>query len=680
MQRIDNALTRADGVLACGLRWPLILLAAAFVLKAIYVLQSADALHVRVPIMDSRYYDEMAQDIARGNVVRREAFFMGPLYPYLLGFLYEVVGRDFTVIRLVQALGGALTVMLTFLIGRRLFRPSAAMAGAVLLALAGAMTFYETQLLMEGLGTLLNCTVLYLLVSGGERITPRRAAVVGAVLGLSALARASILIFAVFVAVWLFRRRPRTARWRRAGACTAGLVLVLLPAVIHNYAASRDLAPVTTNAGVNFYVGNASHATGTFVPIEGVDLLRDITTRDYVEQMTGREMSPSEVSRFWFARAWDDIRKGPARTLGRMGKKTAIFFNGYEVPQIESFDLLAHEEPWLRVLFVRLWLIMPLALLGMLLALRKPERLAPLYGYVLLYALSIVVFFVTGRYRSQVIPVLCLFAGYALVTVPHHARSLRPAFAFAAGLLALGLVTSPGLFAIDEDMIVFRDQVRRGRRLGELRSYQPALREIDKAIAIYPGEPEGYVQRAIIHRDNDNDFKAIEDYSRALQIDPASPSVHYDLAQALRSVNLPEEAAREYRRAIEYNPRMLQAHNNLGITLREMKRYDEAVAAFREVIELSPDYRKAYNNLGASYAEMGRMDDAVATFQETTRRFPDYATGYRNLAMAFAAQHRPRPALEAMRRYVALSPDDVEARELVRKLEIAAQADTSSVD
>ncbi len=680
LRRIEDALDRADRTLAGGLRWPLLLLVAAFALKVVYVVQSADSLHVRVPIMDSRYYDEMAQDIAAGHVVRREAFFMGPLYPYLLALLYKLVGRDFMVVRLLQALGGALTVMLVFAIGRRLFRPSAAFAGAALLALYGAMTFYETQLLMEGLGALLNCTALYLLVSAKNGISGRRAALAGAVLGLSAMARASILLFAVFAGVWLLRRRPRTNAPIRAAAFAAGVVVAMLPAMIHNFAASRVFAPVTTNAGVNFYVGNSRLANGTFVPIRDVDLIEDVTTRAYVEQVTGREMTPNEVSKFWFARTWEDIRNRPGRAAGLLALKTALFFNGYEVPQIESFDIEKRAEPWMRVLFVRLWFIMALGVVGMVLTARAAGTRGLLHGYVLLYAASIIVFFVTGRYRSQAIPVLCLFAGHALVALPACARSFRTAAAFAVGAAVLAIATSPVLFKIDENMIQFRQQIRQGRRLGELRSYQPALREINKAIAIYPSEPEGYLHRAIIHRENNNDFKAIEDYNRALKIDPAQPAVHYDLAQALRRVNLLDEATREYRLAIEYDPKMLQAHNNLGITYREMRRYDDAVAAFRKVIELSPVYRKAYNNLGASYAEMGRFDDAIAVFIETTQRFPEYASGYKNLAMAYAALRRPRPALQAMRRYVALNPGDVEARELVRKLEIAAAADTAGAD
>ena len=62
----------------------------------------------------------------------------------------------------------------------------------------------------------------------------------------------------------------------------------------------------------------------------------------------------------------------------------------------------------------------------------------------------------------------------------------------------------------------------------------------------------------------------------------------------------------------------------------------------------------------------------------TTRRFPRYANGYKNLAMAYASQKRVRPALAAMQRYAALEPSDAAAKEVVRKLEIAAAADTSA--
>ncbi len=676
LDAIDRFLERADRTLAQGARWPLALFGVALVLKLVYVVHSADALYARVPIMDSRYYDQVAQDIANGRLLRSDALFMAPLYPLFLSLVYSIVGRDFMVVRLLQVVGGAATVALAFLLGRRLFRPSAAFAGASILILYGAATFYESELLAEWMGALLNCAAL-LILHARPSASAGRCAAAGAVLGLSALAGAGVLVFSAFVLAWILFQERHPRRYQRAGAFVLALFAVNLPALVHNTMAGGAFAPVASNAGVNFYIGNGRDATGMFVPVRDVDVIDDVTTRGFVEQQTGRELSPAEVSAYWFGRARDEIDASPARWGILLARKVALYFNGYEAPQIESFDVQRRQLPWLRALFVPLWFIMVFGLLGMLLSMRAWSRYGILLGYVLAGVVSIAWFFIAGRYREPVAPVLCLFAGHALVAMPSRLRSFRTGAAFVVGALALLFATYPGIFEVDPNTIQFREQVRRARRLSELRSFEPALREVTRAIAVFPGQPEGYLQRAIVYQQSGNNFKAIEDYRRALAIEANRPSVHYELAQVLRRVNLREDAIREYRLAADYDPTMAQAYNNLGVTYRELKRYDDAIAAFRRAIEVSPGYRRAYNNLGASYAETGRVDEAIATFLETTERFPDYANGYKNLAMAYASQKRPRPALEAMRKYAALNPSDLEAGELIRKLEIAVMADTS---
>jgi tetratricopeptide (TPR) repeat protein len=675
--RIEDALTRLDHALSHGKRWPIVILVVAFLLKLAFVLQSRDALYIKVPIMDARDYDQMAQQIAAGNLLRHQAFFMGPLYPYFLGLIYSLFGRDFTLVRIIQAAGGATTVMFAFLIGRRLFRPSAALAGVVLLVLCGSVTFFETELLMEWLGSLLNCFALWLLVTAKDDSRWTRYALAGAALGLSALARASILIFAIFALVWVWR----SAGVRRRSlslAYVAALVVMLLPAMIHNAIVSRVFLPVTSNAGVNFYIGNSRTATGRFEPIAEVDIYDDFTTQRYLERKTGRELSPSEVSSYWVQRTLEDMRAQPARAAGLLGKKFALFFNGYEVPQIESFYIVEREFSWLRILFVRMWPIVALGVLGLILSWRAGRNRNLIAGYVLVYAASIALFFVTGRYRAQAVPMLCLFAGHALVTIPGRVHSLRSGAAAAVAVVALLVVTSPALFADNPQLIEFGDLIHRARRLSELRSFAPALREADKAIALYPDVAEGYLQRAIVYKESSNDLKAIEDYRSALKIDDLQAGAHYNLAQCMRRVNLREPAVKEYRRSIELDPWMVEAYNNLGITLRELGHRDEAIVEFKRAIAKEPRYRRAYNNLGASYAEAGQMDQAIAVFRETTQRFPDYPQGYKNLAMAYASIREPAPALEAMRRYAALAPDDPQAAEVVHKLEIAARSQSTS--
>lgn len=674
--RIEGHLTRLDNALRHGKRWPLVILLVAFALKLVFVLQTRDALYVRVPIMDAGDYDQMGQQIAAGQLLRHQAFFMGPLYPYFLGLIYSLFGRDFTLVRIIQAAGGATTVMLAFLVGRHVFRPSAALAGVILLMLCASVTFYETEMLMEWMGSLFNCLALWLLVTASDNSRWPRYALAGAALGLSVLARASILLFAGFVLVWLWRGGVQ--RRARSLAFAAALVVTLLPAIIHNAIVSHVFLPVTSNAGVNFYIGNNRAANGRFAPIPEVDIYDDFTSQRYLERKTGRALNPAEVSSYWVKQTLEQMRAQPARAAGLMAKKVALFFNGYEIPQIESFDIALREFSWLRALFVRLWPVVTLGILGLVLSWRAGRGRGLIAGYVLVYAASIVLFFVTGRYRVQAIPMLCLFAGHALVTIPGRVQSVRSGAAAAVAVVVLLVVTSPALFADDPRLIAFGDHVHRARRLSLLHSFAPALREAGAAISLYPDVAEGYLQRAIVYKDQSNDLKAMEDYQKAIKIDDNQPGAHYNLAQCMRRVRLREQAVKEYRRSIELDPNMAEAYNNLGITLRELGHTDQAIVEFKNAIAKEPRYRRAYNNLGASYAETGQVDQAIAVFKDTTQRFPDYPQGYKNLAMAYASLKQPWPALDAMRRYAELEPGDPTAAEVIRKLEIAARSDSTS--
>jgi len=257
-------------------------------------------------------------------------------------------------------------------------------------------------------------------------------------------------------------------------------------------------------------------------------------------------------------------------------------------------------------------------------------------------------------------------------------HSIRSLVAVAGAVVVLFVATAPALFADNPMLIEFGDRIHRARRLSEIGGYEPALREAGRAIALYPNVAEGYLQRAIVHREAGKDLNAMEDYQRAIKIDERQPGAHYNLAQCLRRLNLREQAIAEYRRSIALDGWMLEAYNNLGITLRELGHHEAAIEEFRKAIAKEPDYYRAYNNLGASYAEAGRTDEAIATFKETTTRFPDYAPGYKNLAMAYVSIRKPWPALEAMRRYAELNPSDPEAAEAIRKLGIAVRADSTS--
>jgi tetratricopeptide (TPR) repeat protein len=677
--RIERWLASFDETLESSKWWIIALAALAFVIKAVYVVESAQSLQIRVPIMDAHHYDKTAIDILGGKLLRNEAFFMGPLYSYFLAAVYGILGRDYTMIRLIQAAGGSLTVVITYFLGRRLFRPSIGFVAAAFLVLYGATTFYETQMLMMWMGTLLNLSCLLLLVRSGPEARWRAYLLPGFLVGLSALARANILVFVPVVVLWTFFALETTGRWKRAAAFVAAVVVAVLPATIHNYAVSRDFVPVTANAGINFYIGNSEVATGIFYPPPGTDFFTDATTRTYVERLMGRDMTPSEISAYWTNLALDFIRTEPAAAFSLLCRKVAMFFNGYEMPQIESFDLTKRHHVSLRLLIVNFWFIGSLGIFGLLISFPQWRRLLPLQGYVMAYAFSIALFFITARYRVQIAPVMALFAAYALLdAIPRLVTNPRRGVAVAGLVAAIVLLTHPSLFALDEREVDYREHIHAARRAGVAGEYQRAVDEVGSAISLFPDYYEGYVHRAIIHNGGKNHFKAIEDYTRALDLKHDLSGTHYDLGQTFRKVNLRHQAVEQYKIAIELDSLMVKAHNNLGITYAELGQFQQALDCFQRVIELDPNYVKAYNNLGAVLAENNRVDDAIATFSEAIRRDPTYAPSYKNLANVYAVNKQIKPAIAALTQYLELMPDDAAAQENLRKLHYAAAQDSSN--
>jgi tetratricopeptide (TPR) repeat protein len=648
----------------------------AFALKIIYVIQSAGSLSLRVPILDAQYYDDLAKSIAAGQFTQKEAFFMGPLYPYFVALVYGVFGRNLMLLRAIQICGGSVTVVLTYLVGAKIFRPSVALLGALMLALYGAGTFYEGQLLMEWLGTLLDMLLLFVLLRDFGKSHVLKFALAGFLLGLSALARANILIFAPVVLIWILHVAKEERRFVSAAAFVVCALVAISPATVHNYAVSKDAVPITWNGGMNFYIGNSDEATGAFVPIRGVDYVRDMNTVRYVERMVGRDVKPSEVSSYWLKRARTFIEAHPGAELRLILRKTALFFNGFEVPQIESYDLSKTRYGIFKVLFVNFWLLSSLGLAGMIYSAREWRRRFLLYGFIVSYSVSIILFFVTARYRVQVVPAVSLFAAFCAAEVlPRSFATLRRAIPATAIFGVLVFLAWPGLLGIDMNYIRWRDHIHEGRQWSMLGETDRALAEINGAVALRPDDAESYLQRAIIYKDAGRLPDAIEDYVRSLRISPVMPGVHYDLAQALREARMYRAAADEYLKAIAQDSLMVEAYNNLGITYRLMKNPEGAIRCFRRAIRINPRHMKAYNNLGAALAESGDVDGAIACFKEAIERDPSYANSYKNLAMAYVAKNLLPEAGKSMERYLKLVPDDAGAAETLRGISAAIEAD-----
>ncbi|MCK4593985.1 hypothetical protein KAU45_05745, partial [bacterium] len=264
---------------------------------------------------------------------------------------------------------------------------------------------------------------LYLVLRGQERDRWFHWLGAGAAVGLYALGRANILAFAPVLAVWAFlalwrREDPKKATFwqrlkkriqegwkpglRRVLLLTVGVLALVLPATIHNAAAADEFVPVTANGGINLYIGNNELATGEYVNPPLIDVKSDPGGRRYVSGLEGRAMSYGEVSDWWASRAGEYISENPGPWLGLTLTKAFLFVHRHEIMQVANIHIiLGWETPSLFF-----GVLITLGLLAFIWDRERRRRMGALWLFVLVYSLSIVVFFVTARYRLPVIPVL----------------------------------------------------------------------------------------------------------------------------------------------------------------------------------------------------------------------------------------------------------------------------------
>ena len=58
-----------------------------------------------------------------------------------------------------------------------------------------------------------------------------------------------------------------------------------------------------------------------------------------------RALRPSEISSYWYARAWDWITENPVQWLELEGEKLRLLLNWFEIPNSHSY-YTARESSW----------------------------------------------------------------------------------------------------------------------------------------------------------------------------------------------------------------------------------------------------------------------------------------------------------------------------------------------
>lgn len=603
---------------------PAVIVLLAVVLRVIYVLLLRDHPLFDSPNMDAGYHLAWARALAGGEEFQDGPFFRAPLYPMTLAALSWLPGEGTLGPRLAQALFGGLTAFLTFRIGQRVHGREAGLIASLLVATSWVLIAFDAELLIPTLFVPLTLLALDRALAWGFDDRPGPAWLAGMAFGLAAIARPNVLLF-MPVAFLLALVRGRG--WRGPLGLTLGTCCAVAPVTIHN-AMEGDAALVATQAGVNLWIGNNPSSNGTTAIVPGTP---DGWWEGYygaiaqAELAEGRELQPSEVSSHFTRRALGWAAEEPGAWAAHMLWKARLLVANVELANNSDVEFTAvRTMPPLRFTPSRWDVLLGLGVVGLVLGMRRGQRGAGLLTvYFGVYAFSIVLFFVTARFRVPLVPILAIGAGHA-ITSAIGAIKARDGRAFA-------LMVVPAL-AIAVFSNVLPGDLRRqgaagllGLGMAELQRGDPAaaVEYLEDAYAISPTNPQVRYQLAYALRERGATAERIRGLCQVLPGFEGTPGA-LDLATLELEVVLesegPERALPRVDAMLEQYPGTSALRFLRAKVLASSGRIEEALSALADQARDEPRNPEPHYGAGQILEQVGRLDEAREAYSEVLAR------------------------------------------------------------
>ncbi|HEX5065011.1 MAG TPA: glycosyltransferase family 39 protein [Myxococcota bacterium] len=586
------------------------LFAVAAAARILYVRSVWPHAAVRYPVLDCLAYHDWALSILAGDWQGTRVYYQDPLYPFFLAGLYALFGPDTLGVLIAQALLGAASVVVIAALAREIGGDAAGLVAGVLAAVYQVFFFFEALLLKGTLAVFVFSTALLLVARASRGGSPWRWLAPGFLLGLGCLLRPNALLFAPVLAFFAWRAPAAQTRARGAAAALAlaGVAAAVGPVALRNTIVGGDFVLLNSQGGQNFYIGNfRGNASGIFVapPFLRADpRYEEEDFRREAEREVGRELRPSEVSRYWMRRGLDEIAADPAHFARHLARKLVVFANAHEVADNESYEFFAnHVSGFLRWPLPGWGALLPLALAGFALAWRRREA-QPLIAFFAVYAAGLLPFFILSRLRLPLVPVVIAFAALALVQGPALLRRMpraRAAALVAALIVMLGATHLP---VIQEDPVISHFNLAQAHRMR-------AKAERERAAALAAAGDEAGA-RAAFARVEAAQADAEAELRRGLEVAPRSARLRTALRnlQTTRIVELlrvgaEREALPIARAFAEEFPGTADAHARLGDVLERLGEREAAERAYRRALEIDPEHERARRALLALRAGSG---------------------------------------------------------------------------
>ncbi len=366
---------------------------------------------------DANAYDAMAIGLIEGNGYGGgTSSYWPPGQPFFLAAIYTVFGYNLQIAYIFEALISSLTCIVIYYIGKTVLNKKIGLISGLIAALYPTFIIYSGSLNTETLFIFLFTLSALCLLKIHEEPSAKNILIAGVSFGLAMLVRPAIMGLIPFILIWMsLSSKDRKRDLIKFITIFLIAMVVMSPWTIRNYNVHHEFVPVSTNGGVNFWIGNNPEATGTYGSHDWTTMPNSpfINTSDEIKR-----------DRLGYEKGLEFIKEKPRAFLILSFKKFAHFWR----LELKLFVLYFDEcfinpiPKWLFMVLAPLTvlpfiILLPLAIFGIIFYQKWDMKAYLLILLIFYYILIHSIVFASGRYHLQIIPYLIIFAAYGLCSI-----------------------------------------------------------------------------------------------------------------------------------------------------------------------------------------------------------------------------------------------------------------------
>lgn len=363
---------------------------------------------------DADAYNAMAIGLIEGNGYGGgTSSYWPPGQPFFLAAIYTVFGYNLQIAYIFEALISSLTCIVIYYIGKTVLNKKIGIISSLIAALYPTFIIYSGSLNTETLFIFLFTLSIIGILKIHEDPSAKNILIAGVSFGLAILVRPAILGLIPFILIWmLLSSKDRKRDLIKFIAIFLIAITVVSPWTIRNYNVHHEFVLVSTNGGVNFWIGNNREATGTYkwtnMTNNPIINISDEIKRDRIGYEKGLEF----------------IKENPHIFLILTLKKFAHFWRF----ELNFFTLYFGEcfinpiPKWLFMVLAPLTvlpfiILLPLAIFGIIFYQKWDRKAYLLILLIFYYILIHSIVFASSRYHLQITPYLIIFAAYGICSI-----------------------------------------------------------------------------------------------------------------------------------------------------------------------------------------------------------------------------------------------------------------------